>query len=57
MADVKREFGVLRARWDIFHYPPRAWSLKTMNVVMNYCVIMQSMIIATEHPDVLNDHG
>ena len=43
--DVKRAFGVLKAKWHILHRPMRATSVKKIRMVVYACIIMHNMIL------------
>ena len=46
--DVEHGFGVLQARWKIFHSPARLWHQEDLNYIMRACIILHNMIIMDE---------
>ena len=46
--DIKRDFGVLQARFAIVRGPARFWDKKTLVNIMKCCVILHNMILEDE---------
>ncbi|XP_028058248.1 uncharacterized protein LOC114262094 [Camellia sinensis] len=46
--DIKRAFGVLRARFNIFRVPARGWNDENLYYIMKTCIILHNTIIENE---------